>query len=221
VRPSYVRRLLTTGPLIAAVAAAYFAVAYFGFLQTLGSQPVRLVWPQYGVAFAALLLLGLRMWPAITIGSFLVMIAAGRPLSVAVLLAVVTTISLVGAYLLVRRWGFRIEFDRLRDALALVGATVAGSVVVATLNTAVLVSFGLERVDAFWTRWPLVWMSSAIGILVVTPALVVLSRLRWPRQVRASQAAEVAGLLAGTALVVYCATHASAELLFLAFPLLM
>jgi integral membrane sensor domain MASE1 len=221
VRPSYVRRLLTTGPLIVAVAAAYFVVAYFGFAQPLGAQSVRLVWPQFGLGLAALLVLGLRMVPAIAIGSFFVLVVIGRSPTVSVALAAATTISLVVACLLLRQLGFRIELDRLRDALALVAAAFAGAVLVASLNTSAVVSFGLERSEEFWSRWLLVWMGSGIGALVVAPTLIVLSRLRWPPRVRPSRAVEVICLLVATAVVTFYATHASTELLFLAFPLLM
>ncbi len=220
-RPSYVQHLLETGLLVVAVAAVYYAVAFVGLLQVLGSESARLVFPQFGVALVALLVLGLRIWPGITLGSFLTLMTLGRPPTAALALATGATISLVGAYLLLRQIGFRIELDRLRDALALIAATLTGAVVLASINTMVLVSFRIESVSGFWSRWLLLWMSSALGVLVVAPALIVLRNAHWPRQVRISRAIEVGVLLVTTVVVMIAATRAPTELLFLAFPLLM
>src|SRR5690242_11101518 len=56
---------------IAALAALYFGAAKLGLsLATLAEQ-VTLVWPATGIALAALLLFGYRMWPGIALGAFL------------------------------------------------------------------------------------------------------------------------------------------------------
>src|SRR5437588_2631436 len=50
---------------IAAVAAAYYAAARLGLLAAVAQPVVSSAWPPSGVALAALLLLGLRLWPGI------------------------------------------------------------------------------------------------------------------------------------------------------------
>src|SRR5205823_6479102 len=47
---------------IAAVAAAYYAAARVGLLAAVAQSVVSSAWPPSGVALAALLLLGLRLW---------------------------------------------------------------------------------------------------------------------------------------------------------------
>src|SRR5256886_3057491 len=56
---------------IAAVAAAYFAAARIGLLAAVAQTVVSSAWPPSGVALAALFLLGLRCWPGIALGAFL------------------------------------------------------------------------------------------------------------------------------------------------------
>src|SRR5438105_10969784 len=62
---------------IAAVAAAYYAAARLGLLAAVAQPVVSSAWPPSGVALAALLLLGLRLWPGIALGAFLGNWAAG------------------------------------------------------------------------------------------------------------------------------------------------
>src|SRR2546429_6226419 len=62
---------------IAAVAVAYYAAARVGLLAAVAPSVVSSAWPPSGVALAALLLLGLRLWPGITLGAFLLNWTAG------------------------------------------------------------------------------------------------------------------------------------------------
>src|SRR5207302_88806 len=64
---------------IAAVAAAYFAAARIGLLAAVAQTAVSSAWPPSGVALAALLLPGLRCWPGIALGAFLLNWTAGVP----------------------------------------------------------------------------------------------------------------------------------------------
>src|SRR2546429_5436423 len=56
---------------IATLAAAYYAAARVGLLAAVTQTVVSSAWPPSGVALAALLLLGLRLWPGIALGAFL------------------------------------------------------------------------------------------------------------------------------------------------------
>src|SRR5438105_14997885 len=62
---------------IAAVAAAYYAAARLGLLAAVAQPVVSSAWPPSGGALAALLLLGLRLWPGIALGALLVNWTAG------------------------------------------------------------------------------------------------------------------------------------------------
>jgi len=62
---------------IAAVAVAYYAAARVGLLAAVAPSVVSSAWPPSGVALAALLLLGLRLWPGIALGAFLLNWTAG------------------------------------------------------------------------------------------------------------------------------------------------
>ena len=54
-----------------AVAMAYLATAKLGFLLALEQTNATAVWPPTGIALAACLAIGFRIWPGIFLGAFL------------------------------------------------------------------------------------------------------------------------------------------------------
>ncbi|MBA2807704.1 MASE1 domain-containing protein [Streptomyces sp. KM273126] len=206
---------------MAAVVAAYYVCARIGLQQELVRGQVTPLWPPTGIALVALMLWGLRMWPAIALGAFLVNVALGPWIVPVLLIAAGNTIAPVCAYLLLRRVGFRTELDRLQDALALVflGA-LGGMVISATVGAGVLVAFGALSPGAFWPTWSVWWTGDAMGVLVIAPLLLVARRARWPRGVPVLRWAEAVALLVGTAAVTVVATRTSVNLLFLVVPFL-
>ncbi|MPY53124.1 MASE1 domain-containing protein [Streptomyces acidicola] len=220
-RRERLREYRAVGLRLAAVVAAYYVCARIGLQQELVRGQVTPFWPPTGIALVALMLWGLRMWPAIALGAFLVNVALG-PWIVPVLLIVAgNTIAPVCAYLLLRRVGFRTELDRLQDALALVFlAALGGMVISATVGTGVLVAFGALPSDAFWPTWSVWWTGDAMGALAIAPLLLVARHARWPRGVPVLRWVEAVALLGGTAAVTVVATHTSVNLLFLVVPFL-
>ncbi|MFF2202398.1 MASE1 domain-containing protein [Streptomyces sp. NPDC058145] len=205
---------------VCVVAALYYGSARLGLLQQLVRGQVTPVWPPSGIAVAALLLRGPRLWPGITLGAFLVNITLGP--SVPAVLAIVAgnTLAPLCSYALLRRTGFRKELDRLRDALALIflGA-FTGMLISATTGSAALVLSGALSLDRFWPTWSVWWTGDAMGVLVVTPVLLVLRRARWPSGVPPVRWVEGL-LLAVAAIGVGFVETGRAPLLFLGFPLL-
>ncbi|MGY9070481.1 MASE1 domain-containing protein [Streptomyces sp. CAS3] len=205
---------------ICAVAALYYGSAELGLLQQLVRSQVTPLWPPTGIAVAALLLRGPRIWPGITLGALLANLSLGPSYAALFLIVVGNTLAPLCSYALLRRAGFRLELDRLHDALALIflGA-FTGTLVSATAGSGTLVLTNALSTDRFWTTWWVWWTGDAMGVLVVTPVLLALCRARLPRQVTPSRWAEVLLLLAATACVGFIDTS-STPLLFLGFPLL-
>ncbi|WP_069463944.1 MASE1 domain-containing protein [Actinacidiphila rubida] len=212
------------------LAAAYYGTARLGLLEQLVRGQVTPLWPPTGLALTALLVLGLRVWPGIALGAFAVNITLGPSFGTVLAITAGNTLAPVAAYLLLRRAGFHTAMDRLRDALALIflGALVAMVISATTGTTALLVSGALDQ-NGFWTAWSVWWTGDAMGVLVVTPFLLVAYaalRRRWlPGPVRAPWGAarwgEAAALTAATLGIGYLATNGTtASLLFLVSPVL-
>jgi len=205
---------------ICALAALYFGSAELGLLQQLVRGQVTPLWPPSGIAVAGLLLRGPRVWPGIALGAFLVNVSLGPSLPAVLAIAAGNTLAPVCSYLLLRRTGFRNALDRLRDALALIflGA-LTGMLISATTGTSTLVLAGVLSGGDFWPTWSVWWTGDAMGVMVVTPVLLVLRSVRRPKDVRVSRWLEGLLLLAATAGVGFLESG-RAPLLFLGFPLL-
>ncbi|MET7477267.1 MASE1 domain-containing protein [Streptomyces sp. NPDC005648] len=204
-----------------AVATCYFAAGRLGLMRQLvvDGAVVTPIWPPTGVAVACLLLFGLRSWPGIALGALAVVmsITAIQPAVIGTLVG--NTAAPVCAYYLLRRVGFRLDLARLRDGFALVflGALTA-MLVSATAGAGLLVLTGKLAGSGFWLVWSTWWAGDAMGVLIVTPVLLVLCRVHWPpRTVRWKEAAGLTLVACG---LIPFVTHSSVSLLFLVYPLL-
>jgi integral membrane sensor domain MASE1 len=104
-------------------------------------------WPPAGVALAATLLFGYRIWPAVALGALIVNFFTGVPHVAALGLALANTVGpLFGAWLLRRLPGFQPSLTRLRDVLGLatLGA-FCGTAVSATIGAATASTFADRR----------------------------------------------------------------------------
>lgn len=88
-----------------AVAVCYYAAGRLGLMGRLVVEGVVAtpIWPPTGVAVAALLLLGARVWPGIALGSFLVIASLTTPGPTTVVTVVSNTVAPLCAFLLLRR----------------------------------------------------------------------------------------------------------------------
>ncbi|MEU8030952.1 MASE1 domain-containing protein [Streptomyces sp. NPDC049099] len=205
---------------ICATAALYFGSAKLGLLQQLVRGQVTPLWPPSGIAVASLLLCGPRVWPGIALGAFLVNVSLGPSVPAVLAIMAGNTLAPVCSWALLRSAGFRNELDRLRDALALIflGA-FTGMLVSATTGSGTLVLAGALSTADFWPTWSVWWTGDAMGVLVVTPVLLVLRSARLPKDAPPARWAEGLLLLVATVGVGFLETSRT-PLLFLGFPLL-
>ncbi|MFJ8083186.1 MASE1 domain-containing protein [Streptomyces sp. NPDC096205] len=217
------RRPAATGFTILAVALVYAVTGKLGLLAQVVVEGARItpLWPPTGVALAALLLFGVRIWPGIALGALLVMASLGPLTWAALAIAAGNTAGPLFSCLLLRRLGFGVELDRLRDGLALVfGGAFAGMLISSGVgSTTLLVTGGLAS-DEFWSVWSAWWTGDVMGVLVVTPLLLGARAALPLRETGLREWMEAAVLVAATAAVTTTVTHSPLHLLFLVFPLL-
>jgi sigma-B regulation protein RsbU (phosphoserine phosphatase) len=156
------------------------------------------VWPAAGVALAAILLFGYRIWPAVAMAAFTVNYFTGIPHLAAAGTALGSTVGpLCGAWLMRRLPDFRHSLTKLRDVLGLsVCGAICGTVVSATVGTAVLAIAGgntWHNLVLLWLKW---WWGDATGVLIVTPLILTFSGLMAIRDKQ--RRIELACLLLGT-----------------------
>ncbi|MBC7544455.1 MAG: MASE1 domain-containing protein [Candidatus Sericytochromatia bacterium] len=154
------------------VFALYVLTAEAGLSLAPVHSVVTLVWPPSGIAVAALLLFGVRMWPVIAAAAFLVNVVI-VPLPTAIGIAIGNTLAAVAAaYGLITLFGFRLSLERNHDVLGLVLAAMLSTAISATVGMASLWLGGLAGspdLPRIWATW---WFGDMLGILLVTPFLV-------------------------------------------------
>ncbi|MEY9877297.1 integral membrane sensor domain MASE1 [Streptacidiphilus sp. MAP12-33] len=223
VRAGAPRSWVVTVLWILAVAGVYYGSGRLGLLAQIvvGGVRVTPLWPPTGVAVAALLLLGLRVWPGIALGQALVVLSISHwnPSWAGFGIVVGATLAPVLARQLLRALRFRPQLDRLRDGVALVFAALAAMLVSATASTLILYGEGVLPGHSYGEAWAAWWTGDAMGVLVVTPLVLAGRYVRMPEDAPVLRYAELMALLGATLAVMLVATHSSISVLFLVFPL--
>lgn len=196
-KPGALRDLAKT----ALLAAIYILFARVGLMIQPVSAFATLVWAPTGIALAALLVFGHRLWPGVAIGAFVANVWTGAPVLVALGIAAGNTLeALLGAYALRRIRGFRPRLDRLVDVLGLiVFAGLFSTAVSATIGTTSLRLGGLVTPERFGITWRAWWLGDAIGDLIVAPLL-----LTWTPRRRVSPSRFVEAAALGLLLYLAC-----------------
>jgi PAS domain S-box-containing protein len=168
------RSRLTAAALFLVIGSAYLGAAKLGINLDVARGVITPVWAPSGIALAALLLLGVRYWPAVALGAFFANVTSDASVAVAAGISIGNTLEAVGGALLVRRLGFRPELDRVRSVISLaLGGALLSTALGATNGVTVLTIAG-ERQDSFLDAWVLWWFGDAVGDLMVAPLLLVL-----------------------------------------------
>ena len=171
---------------VAVLAAAYLIAAKLVLKLAFVHASATAVWPPTGIALAAFLVFGYRVWPGIFAGAYLANITTAGTVATSLGIAAGNTLEgLTGAYLVNRFAGGIHAFDRPQDVFKF--ALLAGM-----LSTMVSPALGVTSLSlggfanwadfgAIWLTW---WLGDTVGALEVTPLLVLWltnPRVRWQR----------------------------------------
>jgi signal transduction histidine kinase len=203
------------------VAAAYYVAARLGLRLALVKKNVTPLWPPTGIAVVAFLVMGRRVWPGIALSAFLVNLPISAGLPAALATAAGNTLAPLLAATLMSRAGFRLELDRVRDAVAIVflGALLS-MLVSASVGAAALVISGAIPSSSFWPTWLVWWTGDAMGVLVFAPFLLSLRLSPDPSLRLWSRRVEAAGLFVVLLIVSILVMRTEVGLRFLILPLI-
>jgi signal transduction histidine kinase len=211
------------------VLALYVGAGKLGLALATINESATAIWPPTGIAIAAFLLLGRRMWPAIAVGAFAVNVTTTGDAVSSLGIALGNTLEgLAGAYLAERFAGGRRAFFRLAMVLRYVVLVALGAPVVsASIGVATLIATGhlaLRDVGPVWITW---WIGDAGGAMLVAP-LVILWAVPAPMLRSAGSTLELAAFALATGAIGYVVFAPSSAFAaahepigFLVFPVLM
>ncbi len=182
----------------AVLAVVYFCAAKLGLGLAFVHPSATAVWAPTGIALAAFLIFGFRVWPGIFFAAFLANLTTAGSVLTSIGVATGNTLEgVVGCYLVTRFARGRHAFERTLDIFkfaflaGMVSTTVSATVGVTTLS---LGGFALwARYGSIWSTW---WLGDAVGAVVVTPLVLLWRenpRLNWTRR----QIVELAFLFSG------------------------
>jgi diguanylate cyclase (GGDEF)-like protein len=191
-------RLLKDATVLAALIGVYFVAGKLGLKLASVNASATAVWPCTGIALAALLILGYRVWPAILAGAFLVNLTTAGTAATSAGVALGNTLeALVGCYLVSRFAGGQGAFEKSQNVFKFAFlAGMIGTAVSATTGVTTLALGGFADWAAFGSIWCTWWLGDAVGAVVVTPFVLLWKenpRLNWTRR----QFIELAFLFSG------------------------
>ena len=189
----------------ALLAVAYFLAARLALEMAIPPGYATPIWPGSGLALAALLLGGSRLWPGVWLGSAAANLTIETSLVASVVIATGSSVqALVGAALVRRHIGVPYRFRRAEQVIKFVALAALASTIAPTCG---LLPLGLLHPMAgselFWNWWTW-WQGDASGIILATPLILSWAgsgTVRWTREKFLEAAVFAALLLVATQLV--------------------
>ncbi len=182
-------------PVIGILTVVYFIAGKLGLMLASLHASASPVWPAAGIALAALLVLGHRVWPAIFVGAFLVNVTNTGNAATSLAIASGNTLEAVcGAWLVNRLAGGTTVFDRPQGVFKFALAAVVSAVIGPAFGVTSLALAGFADWANYGPIWLTWWLGDTTGDLLIAPLVIlwsVTSKRRWNRR----EAAEVGILL--------------------------
>jgi len=174
---------------LAVVAVLYYATARLGLGLAFENTNISPLWPPAGVALAAMLVWGYKMWPAIALAALVAnlqnYLAVGVPLSqalpVSLLLMAGNTVEVFAGAWMVRRvkpegrW-----FEHPTGVVQFMGLGALSCVIGATVGASTVFASKLGQPNDWSYLWWTWWTGDTAGVHMITPLAVAWSqRLDW------------------------------------------
>jgi signal transduction histidine kinase/CheY-like chemotaxis protein len=189
-------RKIPTLPAIGALALIYFVAGKLALNLAFLHKSASPVWPPAGIALAALLVLGFRVWPAIFVGAFFVnLTTVGNSFTSLGIASGNTLEAICGAWLVTRFAGGARVFDRPQDVFKFALVVLISTTVSPTFGVGSLAVGGFAQSSNYWPIWLTWWLGDASGDLVIAPLLLLWSVQATQRKWNRKQALEVSVLL--------------------------
>lgn len=187
--------------LLVGLAVVYVIVGKLALQLAYVNPSASAVWPCTGIAIAALLVFGMRLWPVIFVSAFLVNVTTNGSIPTSLAIAAGNTLEAIAAvYLVSHSAGGRNAFQRSQNIFRFaLFAGILATTISATIGCTALVAGGLAswpNYAAIWSTW---WLGDAVGAIIITPLILLWienPKLDWTRRQIVELIFLFAGLLA-------------------------
>jgi signal transduction histidine kinase/CheY-like chemotaxis protein len=181
---------------------SYFILARFSLYiyYEFETSPAAIL-PQIGLALAAMILGGYRMWLPILLAQILASYTTGMLSFDRILITAVSqTLQAVASLYILRTFGFTRELGKLKDMLLLIGVALLATSIAPTFSTVVRILTDTIEISPI-NNWARGWGAGIFSVLAFTPIIIKLA-LRRNNFVNASMGEKLEALGAYTVLVV-------------------
>lgn len=200
--------------------SVYVLATQVGLMLQANASGLTPLWPASGLGLAIVWRFGVRWWPVILVGETGTAWLLGQPLTMGLAGGGAQVLEAVLALAIARSAGIRELFRNVRETVYFVFAVcLIPPVLSAAIGTLAQVLHGIAPSTTWQSGWFTWWLGDAMGLLIVTPA--ILTWWRWPlREWRESlEWALIAGLLVAAGLsVVFLFGELGHYLFFILLP---
>jgi diguanylate cyclase (GGDEF)-like protein len=156
------------------VASIYFVAGKLGLTLAFLHPSATAVWPNSGLALAALLIFGIELWPGVFIGALAVNLLTVDSVAASAAIATGNTLEAVaGAWLVCRFAGGVNAIRRAHDIFRFILlAGIVSTTISATIGVTSLVLAGSAAWSTYWQTWLTWWLGDAAGVVIISPVLL-------------------------------------------------
>ncbi|MPZ41012.1 MAG: PAS domain-containing protein [Rhizobiales bacterium] len=158
----------------AVIGLIYFALARLGLMLASINPSVSPIWLGTGLAFAAILICGVRAWPAILVAAFAANLMTTGLVATSLAIGLGNTVEgLLGAYLIHRWAGGTASFHSPGGVARFALLSFLPTALCATIGTTSLAMGGLVERSVLGLVWLTWWLGDLAGALLVTPVIIL------------------------------------------------
>jgi diguanylate cyclase (GGDEF)-like protein len=173
--------------IVTLLAVVYFGAAKLGLRFAFVHPSATALWAPTGIALAAFLIFGFRVWPGAFLGAFFANLTTAGSVLTSIGIATGNTLEgVAGCYLVMRFARGQRAFERAQDIFkfaflaGMVSTTISATVGVTSLSLGGFADWTLY--GSIWQTW---WLGDGVGALLVTPLVLLWRenpRLNWSRE---------------------------------------
>jgi signal transduction histidine kinase/CheY-like chemotaxis protein len=156
------------------IGLAYFILAKIGLALASIHPSASPIWPPTGLALAAVMFRGYRIWPAIFLGAWVANATTAGSIYTSSAIALGNTLEcLIGGYLISRWSGGLRTFDTPAGVAGFALIALAATPLSATVGVGSLALAGYADTAPVVSTWVTWWLGDLAGALVITPVIVL------------------------------------------------